>query len=31
MSDTAIPADRRAAEERAVLERTWSRPAGLYG
>ena len=32
MSETAaVPADRRAAEERAALDRTWSRPAGLYG
>ncbi len=32
MSDTAAAsADRRAAEERAMLDRTWSRPAGLYG
>jgi len=27
----AIPADRRAADERIALDRTWSRPAGLYG
>ena len=32
MSETAaVPADRRAAEERVALDRTWSRPAGLYG
>ena len=32
MSETAaVPADRRAAEQRVALDRTWSRPAGLYG
>ena len=32
MSETAaIPADRRAADERIALDRTWGRTAGFYG